>query len=124
MALPGPYCSIFGDRGALAYDQDQRSIRLCYLDPQFRWPDAVADAGTPSPDQGLCAELELPWREETRKVQPETNMWELVEIDMARHLHAALRSQVPFPVTSAHALEVVRVTEIVKKQNPHFAWAV
>lgn len=122
VALPGPYCAVYGDRGALTYGQEQSSVHLKYLDPQFRWPEAAADAGTPVPGRGLGAERELPWIEETRRVVPDTNMWEQVEIEIARHLYDALRRGIPFPVTSADALEVVRITEIVKKQNPQFKW--
>ena len=39
-----------------------------------------------------------------------------------RHLYNALRRNLPFPVTSQDALEVVRITEIVKQQNPRFPW--
>lgn len=122
MALPGPYCTVCGDRGTLIYAQDQRSIRLKYLDPKFHWPDAVANAGTPVSGKPMFADTELPWIEETRKVEPETNMWELVEIETARHLYNALRRRIPFPVKSADALEVARITEIVKRQNPQFPW--
>lgn len=122
VALPGPYCTLYGDRGALSYGQDQKTIHLKYLDPQFRWPEAVAQAATPDISQAMCAERDLPWIEETRPVEPATNMWDAVEIEMARHLFNALRTDIPFPVTSADALEVVRITEIVKKQNPQFRW--
>lgn len=121
MALPGPYCTICGDRGTLMFGQDQRSIQLKYLDPQFRWPEAAADAG-PGHGGHMSAERELPWVEDTRNVEPDTDMWEQVEIEIARHLHAALRRNVPFPVKNADALEVVRITEIVKLQNPQFKW--
>ncbi len=122
VALPGPYCTLYGDRGALSYEQDQKTIRLKYLDPQFRWPEAAAQAATPARSQGMFAERELPWIEELRPVEPATSLWDQVEIEMARHLFNALRNNIPFPVTSADALEVVRITEIVKKQNPQFQW--
>ena len=122
VAQESPYCTIYGDRGALVYGQDQKSIRLKYLDPQFRWPEATANAGTPVLGNPMSADTKLPWIEETRRVEPDTNMWEYVEIEIARHLHNALRNGIPFPVKSADALEVVRVTEIVKKQNPQFNW--
>ena len=122
VALEGPYCTICGDRGTLVYGQDQKSIRLRYLDPEFRWPEAVADAGTPVLGRAMSAETELPWIDETRKVEPDTNMWEFVEIEIARHLHNTLRNNIPFPVKSSDALEVARVTEVVKKQNPEFEW--
>ncbi len=122
VALAGPYCTIYGDRGTLVYEQDQKNIHLKYLDPKFRWPKATADAGTPVPGRALGAEKELPWIEETRKVVPDTNMWEQVETEMARHLHEAIRGNIPFPVKNSDALEVLRITEIVKKQNPQFNW--
>jgi predicted dehydrogenase len=119
VALPGPYCTIYGDRGTLTYEQDQKTIHLKYLDPAFRWPKAVAHAGNPV---GTSADRELPWIEETRKVTPDTNMWSQVEIEVADHLHNALRNNIPFPIKNADALEVVRITEIVKKQNSRFNW--
>lgn len=118
-ALPGPYCIILGDRGALSYEQDQKEIQLRYLKPNFRWPESAADAGPP---RRMCADKELPWVEEVRKVEPDTDMWAEVEIEIARHLHAALRHNIPFPVKNSDALEVVRITEIVKEQNPRFDW--
>lgn len=122
VALPGPYCTLYGDRGALRYDQDQKTIHLKYLDPNFQWPEASAQAETPALSQGMCAERELPWIEETRQVMPATSLWHQVEIEMVRHLFNALRQNIPFPVKSAEALEVVRITEIVKRQNPQFQW--
>ena len=49
-------------------------------------------------------------------------MWEHVEIELVQRLYDALRNGIPFPVTSSDALEVLRITEIVKKQNPQFNW--
>lgn len=121
-ALPEAYCTLYGDRGALSYGQDQKTIRLKFLDPRFRWPEAAAEAGTPALTQGMAADRELPWIEETRTVEPATSLWDQVEIEMARHLYNALRRNLPFPVSSADALEVVRITEIVKQQNPRFPW--
>jgi scyllo-inositol 2-dehydrogenase (NADP+) len=122
MAEIGPYCTIIGDRGVLTCDQEQKRIRLRYLDPAFVWDEATVNTGTPGIDYGPSASAPLPWIEETRPVTPAVDMWEYVEEAMVGHLHAALRGGVPFPVTSAQALEVVRITEIVKAQNPQFAW--
>ncbi len=120
VALPGPYCIIIGDRGTLSYDQEQKEIRIRYLDPQFQWPEAVVDPGTPSRGSPMYADEKLPWIEEVRKVEPDTNIWEYVEIELARHLYAAIRKNVPFPIKNSEALEVLRITEIVRKQNPQF----
>lgn len=122
VALAGPYCTIYGDRGTLMYGQDQKQIQLRYLEPDFQWPDTTADAGTPGPDFWEKVNQGVRWREETRAVEPDTSLWDYVEIALAEHLYNALRCGVPFPVTSAQALEVMRITEIVKQQNPQFAW--
>ncbi|HEY3329026.1 MAG TPA: Gfo/Idh/MocA family oxidoreductase [Capsulimonadaceae bacterium] len=124
VALASPYCAVYGDRGTLIYGQDQQEIQLKYLDPQFRWPVAAARAESPAVGQAMCAEPELPWIVETRQVAPETNMWEHVEIEIVRHIYNALRCDVPFPVKSSEGLEVVRITELIKKQNPQFSWIV
>jgi len=122
VALTGPYCVIYGDRGTLLYGQDQKNIRLKYLDPQFQWPETVADAGTPATDYWSKVNQGSMWIEETRKVEPDTNMWAQVEIELALHLYRAMRMNIPFPITSEQAFEVVWVTERVKKQNPQFNW--
>jgi scyllo-inositol 2-dehydrogenase (NADP+) len=122
VAIASPYCTIYGDRGTLVYGQDQTSIHLRYLAPEFQWPFADADATTPAPGQALCAERELPWIDQTRAVEPATDLWDQVEIEMARHLFDAIRNQIPFPITSAQAMEVLRITQIVKQQNPQFSW--
>lgn len=122
VALSGPYCTIYGDRGTLVYNQEQKEIRLKYLDPQFRWPEVAANMQAPAPGTNWAAEQNLPWIEETRPVEPATNMWDHVEIEIARHLFEALRNGIPFPVKNSDALEVVRITEVVKTQNPQFRW--
>ncbi len=122
VAITGLYCTILGDRGTLTYEQDQKNIHLKYLDPQFRWQEATADVGTPALNYWSNVYQKLPWVEETRKVEPDTNMWDQVEIEIARHLYNTLRNNIPFPVKSSDALEVFRITEVVKKQNPKFKW--
>ncbi len=119
VAIAGPYCTIYGDRGTLIYDQAQKEIRLKYLDPAFQWPEATASEGA---DRRFAADENLPWIEEIRAVTPSRNMWEQVEVELARHLFEAICNGIPFPVKNSEGLEVVRITEIVKQQNPQFKW--
>ncbi len=119
VAIKGPYCTIYGDRGTLIYDQAQKEIRLKYLDPEFQWPEATASDGA---DRRLAADENLPWIEETRAVTPSRSLWEQVDVELARHLYEALRTDLPFPIKNTEGLEVVRITEIVKQQNPQFNW--
>ncbi|MDF9832185.1 scyllo-inositol 2-dehydrogenase (NADP+) [Ereboglobus sp. PH5-5] len=123
VALPAPCCAIYGDRGTLVCGQEQKEIRLRYLAPDFRWDDATASTGNLPVDAPWHAGAEkLPWIEETRAVTPDVNMWDHVEIELARHLHAAIRDGVPFPIKNSDALEVARLAEVIKKQNPRFDW--
>ncbi len=122
VAIHGHYCTIIGDRGTLVYGQRQKEITLRYLDPEFCWPKGSASSNTPELGAGSYGNQDLPWIEETRPVEPAVNMWEYVEDELARHLYNAIRNSIPFPVTNQDALEVVRITEIVKKQNPQFQW--
>jgi hypothetical protein len=41
--------------------------------------------------------------------------------DIYKHLYATIREGVEFPVKLEEAIEVVRVTNAVKRQNPAFA---
>lgn len=122
VALESPYLTIYGDRGSLRYGQAQKSIELKYLEPTFQWSRADASVETPRVGESVSAEDSLPWINEERRVIPEGDMWSQVEDSMAKHLYKALREGVRFPVKNAEALEVLRVTSLVKRQNPQFAW--
>ena len=122
VALPQPYCVLCGDRGTLRYGDDQRAIELKYLDPEFRMPVLRASGKTPAADYAWTDEVKLPWVEETRAITMRGSVVDMVEDSMAYYLWRALNGMARFPVTSAQALEVVRVTELAKAQNPQFAW--
>lgn len=120
VALQSAYCTVYGNRGSLIC-ADEKTIQLRYLDPEFNLPERSVNSGLPL--AGDFGEKEnLPWIQKTVAVEPDGNMWELIEYEIARHLYRAIRENVPFPVANADALEVVRVTERVKKQHPQFNW--
>ena len=112
-------CTVYGSRGSLIC-ADEKNIQLNYIDPEFDFPPVTASADLPPVIGGYGSEEKLPWIQKTVKVEPDTNVWEQVEIDIAKHLYNAIRLNIPFPITNAQALEVVRITELVKKQNRHF----
>ena len=117
--LPGPYCTVYGTRGTLVC-QNQSKIHLKYVEPAFEFPDLHASTDSPPLNGGYGNEEEVPWCEETRAVEPATDMWNYVEVAIVRHLYRALREGVPFPVANADALEVVRIIGLVKEQNSQF----
>jgi len=121
VALPSAYCTVYGSRGTLVC-ADEKNIQLKYIDPRYKLPEISARVSQPPLSGGYGNEEKFPWIEKTVKVQPDTNMWEQVEIDIARNLYNAIRRNIPFPVKNSEALEVVRITEMVKNQNPQFNW--
>jgi predicted dehydrogenase len=121
VALPGALCTVYGSRGSLVSEDDKR-LRLRYLEPGFEFAEAAAGVGSPPLNGGHWSDTELPWCDETRTVEPDTNMWVYVEIETARHLYRTLREGVPFPIANADALEVSRIIQVIKSQNPEFKW--
>lgn len=121
VALPGPLCTVYGSRGSLIC-ADEKQLRLRYLDPGFEFSEATACTDSPPLSGGYWTDLDLPWCDETRPVEPDTNMWVHVEIETAQHLYRTLREGMPFPIANADALEVSRIIQVIKAQNPEFRW--
>ena len=121
VALPGAYCTVYGNRGSLICP-DQKHIQLRYIEQGFEFSEIVASPGSPPLTGGFGHEEKIPWCEETVAVEPAVDMWAYVEVATARHLYRALREGVPFPIANADALEVVRIIGVVKEQNRQFKW--
>jgi len=121
VALPGAHCTVYGNRGTLICP-DEKRIQLRYIDPEYEFQDVPVNTGSPPLSGGFGHEEEIPWRQETVKVEPDANMWVHVEVVTAGHLYRALREGAPFPVANADALEVARIIALVKEQNPQFKW--
>jgi len=121
VALPDAFCTVYGNRGSLVCAEEQ-TLQLKYFEPRYVLPEITANAGLPPGRGGQGHEESIPWVEETIPVEPATNMWEHVEVAMARHLFDAIRGGIPFPVTNAQAMETVRIIETIKSQNPQFNW--
>jgi len=119
VALPGAFCTVYGDRGSLICP-DEKQIQLRYIEPGFEFSEVAASTGTPPLSGGFGHEEKIPWRQQTIMVEPAGPMWDHVEVAIVRHLYRALRQGVPFPIANADALEVVRIIGLVKEQNPQF----
>lgn len=109
-ALPEPEYIIFGKRGALICQGDD--ITLKYLQPGYTPPAERASPDTPALEYAFGKGGELPWVQETIKVQPSVpcdmdDIWD--------HLYATLREGKAFPITTEQAMEVVRVIESAKR---------
>ena len=116
VALAAPVYAVYGDRGSLICE-DEQDIRLRYLSPEFKLPDAVASAATPPLTGSFGWRPDWKWIRKTIMVEPSNGA---TVGDIYKHLYKAIREGVEFPVKLEEAIEVVRVTNAVKRQNPAF----
>lgn len=111
-AIKEPEYIIFGTKGALTCDG--KEIILKYLDPAQKLEKVEAIPDTP-PIKGSFGNSEkLAWIEETLKVAPSCGC---DTGDIWKHLYAAVRESEKYPITIDEAIEVVRVTEVVKNNS-------
>lgn len=115
VALSSPNYSIYGTRGTII-SEDEQDIRLKYIHPDFQIPDVKSSPETP-PHTGSFGGIKPRWVRKTIMTEPQCG-WFPDQIYL--HLYRAIRENIPFPVKSEEAYEVVRVTEIIKQQNPQF----
>jgi predicted dehydrogenase len=114
-AISEPQYLIHGSRGALKCEGNQ--ITMKYLDPEVELMDIAADPTSPPIDNSFGNPEQLVWIEKTFDSAPATGCDTYV---IWKHMYDAIREGVPFPIKMEEALEVVKVTEQVKK-NSQFA---
>ena len=117
ISLPSPVVAVYGTRGSLI-SEDEMDIKLKYLDPKMEMPNYPAHPETPPLGQNFSGVVAPKFIRKTIMVEPENG---LQLTDIYHVLYQAIREGKPYPIKSEEAYEVVRVTEIVKKQNPQFA---
>lgn len=120
VALPEPYCTIYGSRGSLVLNAAMDEIRLRYIAPGYETPALCVEAHSASYrnqyDEGI------PWVKETIPVETVGNLWESMDRKLIRCLNDSIRNGAPFPITNSDAFETVRIMQKVKQQNPRFSW--
>lgn len=116
-ALSEPQYMILGTKGALSCTGT--TIRLRYIDPEKELPEIKADPGNPPLDSGIATNysnvVPVDWVEKTIEADP-ANKSDIPDIWKA--LYLAIRKGIPFPITIKQGIEVVHVTEQVKKDTP------
>jgi hypothetical protein len=112
-AIPQPEYVIFGNKGALVCQGND--ITLKYVDPKQKWQKIKAHASNP-PLNGVFGSSEvLRWVEKKIPVVPKSEGDDTHIIWQA--LYNTIRKNKPFPITMDEAVEVVRVTDAVKKKT-------
>ena len=116
VALPSPVYAVYGDRGSLV-SEDEQDIKLKYIRPEFKMPDYPASPDTP-PMDGSFGGVRPQWIRKTIMTAPACDCKTSA---IYHYLYQAIRENRPFPVKTDEAMEVVRITELIKQQNPQFA---
>ena len=115
-AIDEPIFTVYGTRGTLVCKDDQElSYRWVTPGQEVKSPAASSDTPAILPGEPPAGKMNNPlcWRWGTIMVEPKDgvdthHIW--------KHLYKSIREGAPFPIKTAEALEVVRVTEEAKKQ--------
>ena len=111
VALSGPVYAVYGTKGTLICE-DEQDIKLKYIEPDAELAEVTASKESPDIFASFGNVEALPWRRKTIMVEPASGC---DTSHIYKHLFEAIRNGVPFLVKIAEAVEVVRVTELVKK---------
>lgn len=118
VALGSPVYAVYGTRGTLI-SEDEQDIKLRYLAPDFEMPArGTAHRETPPVNGSFGGTCQPKWIRKTIMVEPSNGA------DVNNIYHAvfeSIRLGKPYRVSIEEAVEVVRWTEAVKRQNPAFA---
>ncbi|MBN1864241.1 MAG: Gfo/Idh/MocA family oxidoreductase [Victivallales bacterium] len=111
-AIAEPEYIIFGTKGAIT--SDGKTITVKHLDPEVELSEISATSDTPSISNDFGNTEKLQWIENTFDVAPSCgcdthHIW--------KHLFAAVRENIEFPITIDQAVEVVRITEAVRAMS-------
>lgn len=120
VALPEPYCTVYGQRGSLTLNADMDEVHVRYIDPDFEIPEISIETNTAAYSNRLDGDI--PWIEETINVESHGNLWEYIDRKLIKYLYDHVRNGVPSPIKNTDAFETVRIMQEVKKQNPQFDW--
>ena len=102
-----PEYMVYGTRGSII--GDGKTLNLKYLDPEVELADIKANPETPAEGAAYGNGETLVWKQETIEVNLGEDpgvIWD--------HFFDAYRNNIPYPISSAQALAVVKVLEDVK----------
>lgn len=111
VALASPVYAVYGTRGALI-SEDEKTIKLKYLDPRKKLKERKANKG--DPDDGFGDPDDLKWIEKEIKVRPKLK----VDADSIwKYLYDSIVDGVDFPITIDESVAVMRVISAVKRDT-------
>ena len=112
-----PVYSVYGTKGNLLLESEGGKIQLKLLAAKQKLKHTISSRISP-PITGSFGEPEtIKFEERSFDVNPD---WEVDIWSIYKYLYNAIRKGEKFPVKIEEAVEVVRVTQIVKDMNPQF----
>jgi predicted dehydrogenase len=120
VTLPEPYCTVYGQKGSLVCNASLNEVNVRYIDPEFTMPELCIETNTAVYNN--CLEKDIPWIEETIKVESGGNMWEYIDRKLIKYLYDDIKNGVSSPIKNNDAFETIRIIQEVKKQNSQFDW--
>lgn len=111
-ALTEPEAIVLGTKGALSCENNK--IRLRYIDPKQKLARIKASAEAPPLEGGFGNPEKLKWIEKTIPVAPAAkcttgSIWPA--------LFDCIRKGVPYPISLQQGIEVVRITDIARRNS-------
>lgn len=116
-----PVASVYGTRGMLI-SQNEQTLELQYLDPQFQIPPAISRPEAP-PIHGAGVYSVAPdpvWIKESIPVAP-ANGYDMH--DIYTYLYQTVRNGIPFPVKNEEGFRNMAMMIQIKDAHPAFAGA-
>jgi predicted dehydrogenase len=108
VALPSPVYAVYGTRGSLI-SQDQKTIKMRYLDPRKKLKPRTAQKGDPGDNFGEPDDLK--WIEKEIPVKPKQKVTTFSIWDF---LYSSIREGAEFPITIDQSIDVMKVISEVK----------
>ena len=118
--LPDDLYYAEGDRGSLVVPLEEKTIKLKYLAPDFRFKPLLPNYGNRLSFGSYGNQEEIPWVEEEIPIAPSNGRNDLKL--MWKAIYDNVVNGIPYPIKLEEGLEVVRITEWARRASgfvPH-----
>ena len=111
--IASPVYTVYGSRGSLV-SYDEKEFEISYLDESQELPNEPARENSPAWNSGYGNEIKRNYITKTIPVAPANNA---SMTDIYGRVYKSIVHGEEYPITIAQALEVVRISDIIRNQN-------
>ncbi|MBR7127040.1 MAG: Gfo/Idh/MocA family oxidoreductase [Lentisphaeria bacterium] len=111
--IASPVYAVYGSRGSLV-SYNEKEFEISYLEPSESLPPKGAKSESPDWTSGYGGEIKLNYINKTIPVAPSNGA---KMTDIYGRLYKAIKGIEKFPITLEQALEIVRVSDLIRSQN-------